>query len=115
MDKKIVSITVASAFSAKHWHDKTLNEAVHTHNFKYEVSLKGPLNEEGYLVDFRSLENFLNTLNAKLENRTLNDLMPAPTTENLAIYIFEETAKVCPMVYQVKVQEKENYYAAYAR
>jgi len=110
---KNVSITVSSAFTASHWHDKALNEPVHSHNFKYSVTLTGPLNEEGFLADFRALEEVLKTLNARLENKTLNDIFKYPTTENLAIYIFEEISKTYPQTSKVTVREKEDYSATY--
>lgn len=106
------SITVSSAFTAKHWHDKTLNEPVHQHHFKYEATLAGPLNSEGYLADFRDLEAALAQISAALEGRLLNDVFPCPTTENLAAYIFEELAKEFPQTVKITVREKENYYAS---
>ena len=106
------TITVSSAFTAKHWHDKTLSEPVHEHHFKYEATLQGPLNAEGYLVDFRQLEAALAQTNSALEGRVLNDIMPYPTTENLAAYIFKELAKKFPQTVKIMVREKENYYAS---
>lgn len=113
MQNKTVSITVKSAFKAAHWHDKALNEPVHEHHFKYYVTLKGPMNDEGFLADFRLIEQSLNKINAALEGKTLNDIFKYPTTENLAIYIFEELAKQYPQVSAVTVREKEDYSATY--
>lgn len=110
---KKYSVAVTSSFTAAHWHDKTLSEAAHTHNFKYEVYLSGPLNEEGYLVDFRKLEERLNILSKSLEGRLLNDILRNPTTENLACWLFYEVKKTFPQIKKVTVREKENYFAAY--
>jgi 6-pyruvoyl-tetrahydropterin synthase len=115
MPDKILSITVASSFTASHWHDKTLNEGSHPHNFKYEVTLEGPLNEEGYLLDFRKVEEKLKQIDAKLEAAVLNDILRYPTTENLAVYIFREVQKDFPQITKVTVREKENYRATYQR
>jgi 6-pyruvoyl-tetrahydropterin synthase len=110
---EIFTVTVASAFTASHWHDKTLSEASHSHDFKYEVTLKGPLNTEGYLADFRLVEAALNQINAKLHGAALNDIFEYPTTENLAFYIYTKVKKLFPRTFKVTVLEKENYYAAY--
>lgn len=107
-------ITVSSSFTASHWHDKSLNEPAHQHHFKYSVSLKGPLNDEGYLADFRQLEALLAQINAGLENRLLNDIFKYPTTENISYYIFTEVKKHFPQTAEVIVHEKENYSASYA-
>lgn len=110
---KTLSVTVCSSFTASHWHDKSLNEPKHPHNFKYEVTLEGPLNEEGYVADFRDIEAKLNQINALLEGITLNDILKYPTTENLAIYLFDEIKRDFPQIKKILVREKENYYAAY--
>lgn len=110
---KTVSITVESSFSASHWHDKTLNEPLHAHHFNYAVTLTGELNQEGFLVDFRTLQTALESLNTRLENKNLNEIFRYPTTENLAIYIFEDIAKIYPQVSKVTVREKEGFSATY--
>lgn len=110
---KIVTITVSSSFSASHWHDKMLDEAAHPHNFKYEVTLKGTVNAEGFLVDFRAVEATLKRINARLEGTMLNDLLKYPTTENLAFWLFDEIKKEYPQLTKINIREKENFSAAY--
>jgi len=110
---EIVTITVASAFSASHWHDKTLNEPAHSHNFRYEAALKGALNDEGYLVDFREIEACLKKINTALEGKDLNALLRYPTTENLVIYLYNEIKKTYPQLIKVTLWEKDGYYASY--
>ena len=110
---KTVSITVESSFCAAHWHDKTLDEPLHAHKFNYGVTLTGKLNDEGFLVDFRSLYASLQELNKTLENKNLNEIFRYPTTENLAIYIFEEIAKTYPQITKVTVKEREGFSATY--
>lgn len=110
---KKYSVCVTSSFTASHWHDKTLSEAEHKHNFKYEVLLSGALNDEGYLVDFRALEGCLNSLSKSLEGKSLNAVLKVPTTENLAQYLFAQIQKTYPQVKKVTLREKENYAAVY--
>ena len=105
------SITVSSAFTASHWHDKTLSEPPHSHDFEYEITFCGPLNSEGYLIDFRKAEAALKRINAKFEGRTLNDILPCPTAESLALRLLQETKKIFPQAAKIKLKEKDNYYA----
>jgi 6-pyruvoyl-tetrahydropterin synthase len=105
------SITVSSAFTAGHWHDKTLGEPPHSHDFEYEITFCGPLNPEGYLIDFREAEAALKRINAAFEGRMLNDIMPCPTAENLALRLLEEARKIFPQAAKIKLKEKDNYYA----
>ena len=113
MTNKSFSVEVSSGFTAFHSHDKSLNEPAHNHNFKYTITLKGPLNDEGYLVDFRKIEDLLTQISKELENKNLNTIIPVPTTENLAYYIFCKVKKVFPQACKIQLKEKENYQAVY--
>lgn len=113
MKNKTTTIWVSSGFKAYHHHGGALNEAKHPHDFKYKIFLKGPLNKEGFLVDFREVEKLLNTINARLENQILNNIIPPATTEILAIYLFEEIKKIFPQICRIELNEKENYGAVY--
>lgn len=113
MKNKNATIWVSSAFKAFHYHGGALNEGKHPHDFKYKIFLKGPLNKEGFLVDFREVEKLLNTINAHLENQILNNIIPPATTEILAIYLFEEIKKTFPQICRIELNEKENYGAVY--
>ena len=113
MPNKNFSITVSSAFGAFHSHDKTLSEPLHRHDFKYDITLRASLNEEGYIEDFRKVEDLLKKINVKLEGRSLNEILPLPTTENLAYYIFREVKEVFPSAVRITLREKENYSASY--
>ena len=54
-----VYLTQCGKFTATHGHGGTLNEAPHPHTFTYEITFHGPLNEEGYLIDFRTVQHAL--------------------------------------------------------
>ena len=106
------SIKVSSGFTAAHWHDKTLSEPPHAHDFEYEITFSGPLNNEGYLIDFREAQAALKRINAAFEGRTLNDVLPCPpTAENLALSLLLEVKKIFPQAVKIKLKEKDNYYA----
>ena len=113
MKNKTATIWVSSGFTAQHYHGGILNEEKHSPNFKYKIFLKGPLNAEGFLVDFREVENLLKEINKKLENKVLNEIIPPATTEVLAIYLFEEIKKTFPQICRIELNEKENYGAIY--
>lgn len=113
MTNKTATIWVSSGFKAYHYHGGALNEEKHAHDFKYKIFLKGQLNAEGFLVDFREVEKLLNIINARLENKILNEIIPPATTEVLAIYLFEEIKKTFPQIYKIELNEKENYGAIY--
>ena len=86
---------------------------MHDHTFVYIVTLKGPLNDEGFLVDFREVENYLLGTNKHLASQILNKVIPSGTTEAVAIYLFDKVKEKFPQVCKIQVFEKENYSVTY--
>jgi 6-pyruvoyltetrahydropterin/6-carboxytetrahydropterin synthase len=110
---KDIKISVRSQFRASHYHDGALDEPIHDHTFIYTATLKGPLNEEGFLVDFREVEKFLEELNKELSFKVLNKIIPNSTTENVAIFLFNKIKERFPQICEIHVFEKENYSVTY--
>ncbi|MBR4592082.1 MAG: 6-carboxytetrahydropterin synthase [Elusimicrobiaceae bacterium] len=111
---KKIYLTQCASFTARHGHGGALAEESHTHHFQYQVTFYGALNPEGFLIDFRVLQDFLNHhIHPRLEQADLNTLLPQPTTENLAIWIFEQVQSRFPQVCCVRVAEEPDRWAEY--
>lgn len=109
-----VYLTQCGKFTATHGHGGTLAEEAHNHEFAYEITFYGPLNAEGYLIDFRVLQDFFaQQINAHLNGTNLNTLFQNPTTESLCIWIFDTVRKKFPQLYQVKLSEAPDRWIAY--
>ena len=109
-----VYLTQCGHFTARHGHAGTLAEEVHTHTFSYEVTFYGPLNQEGYLIDFRLLQDtFQKEINARLEGTDLGQLLPDPTTEALCIWVYNLLKGLLPHLYAVKVAEEPDRWIEY--
>ena len=109
-----VYITQCGSFTATHGHGGTLAEESHVHTFKYEITFYGPLNAEGYLIDFRELHNVLDKyVSAPLNGTDLNTRLRNPTTEELAIWIFNTVRKHFPQIYSVKLAEEPDRWVVY--
>ena len=109
-----VYLTQCGRFTATHHHGGTLAEGPHPHTFAYEITFHGPLNEEGYLIDFRVLQDFLaREISAHLNSTDLNTLFENPTTEALAIWIFNTVKKQFPQLVSVKVCEAPDRWITY--
>ncbi len=116
MEKKRVYIVKKSAFTASHYHDGALNELEHMHEFVYEIKLHGMTNNEGYLLDFRDVEEVLKqVINKKLMYKTLNkELSFHPTTENVAVWMYEQLKGVFKdLLYSVKLYETPESWVIY--
>ena len=109
-----VYLTQCGQFTASHGHGGTLAEDPHSHEFAYEITFYGPLNNEGYLIDFRVLQDFFaQQINARLNGADLNTLFQNPTTENLCVWIFDTVQKKFPQLYQVKLSEEPDRSVTY--
>jgi 6-pyruvoyltetrahydropterin/6-carboxytetrahydropterin synthase len=73
-------------------------ENIHGHNYRVRVTLSGQqLDSVGMLYDFVHLKKVIQEIIRSLDHRFLNDFSPFdvvnPSAENIARYIYEETAK----------------------
>jgi 6-pyruvoyltetrahydropterin/6-carboxytetrahydropterin synthase len=109
-----VYLTQTGSFTARHSHKGTLAEEMHVHTFQYEVTFYGPLNEEGYLIDFRQVAATLRTeIDIPLHEKDLGTFLPNPTTEAVCIWIFNTLQKTLPFLYSVKVAEEPDRWITY--
>jgi 6-pyruvoyltetrahydropterin/6-carboxytetrahydropterin synthase len=77
---------------------------LHGHRWKIELTVEvNELNEIGIGVDFGELKKHLESFN--LDHQHLNDIIPQPTAENLAKYIFDELSKKGLKPHKVTVWE----------
>lgn len=73
-------------------------EALHGHNWKVEVVLRGTeLNESGVLIDFAEVKQATKELLSEVDHLYLNDLPffreHNPSSENIARYLFDRLAE----------------------
>lgn len=109
-----VYLTQAGSFHAMHSHDGTLAEAVHDHLFHYEATFYGDINEECFLIDFRQISSlFKNELEKQLDGSDLTTFLPFPTSESLAIWLYERIKAKMPQLFSVKVAEAQDRWVEY--
>jgi 6-pyruvoyltetrahydropterin/6-carboxytetrahydropterin synthase len=72
---------------------------MHGHNWKVELeAVATKLDEIGMGIDFKKMKAAANEVGGRLDHHYLNDLEPFtainPTAENIAAYMFRETAAI---------------------
>lgn len=87
-----VNITRAFTFDAAHvlpWHPGKCSR-LHGHTYRLEVTVKGPLDSNGIVLDFSDLKNTVcdHVLNV-LDHTLLNDQIENPTAERVALHILD--------------------------
>jgi len=93
-------VTVEETFAAGHalrnYRGKCEN--VHGHNYKVQVTFRGPeLDAVGLLVDFVAVKKLIAAVVDRLDHQFLNDLPPFdrlnPSAENIAKYFYDEIGR----------------------
>jgi 6-pyruvoyltetrahydropterin/6-carboxytetrahydropterin synthase len=115
-----VKDTFAAAHRLESYHGKCEN--LHGHNFSVEALFEGEqVNEEGMLVDFAVLKDYLKEVLAELDHTFINEIPffreRASSSEYIAIYIHDRLKSLIQekgvTVREVRVWESEKVYAAY--
>lgn len=108
-------------FEAAHWLPNVAEghkcRRVHGHSFRGEVVVRGPVDPRtGWVMDFAELGRAVKPLVAQLDHYMLNEIdgLENPTSELIAIWIWQRLASELPLLYRVTIQEtctsRCNYY-----
>src|SRR5262245_11651924 len=108
-------ITTTYSFEAAH-HLPNLPDGhkckrLHGHNYRLEVTLEGPLDQRGFVLDYAEVDAVVQPLVDRLDHRHLNEVagLENPTSENIAIW-FKERLTALPMVPTIRIWETPRYW-----
>ena len=100
------------SFSAGHWLPNVPPDhpcrVQHGHNYVVEIECAGNIDPVmGWVVDFHELDRYVKVFIADLDHSNLNDSIPNPTAENLALWFIAalSATAVGPYVSSVTVWE----------
>ncbi len=88
---------------------------LHGHNFVVTMSFVGQVNDDGWLVDFAVIEKAWLPIKSMIDHHLLNDVagLENPTSENIAIWVWNQMVSQIPFLSSVEVQENDNCGAVY--
>jgi len=81
---------------------------LHGNSFRVEVSVSGDIDPTlGWVTDFADIEAAWQLIHQTLDHRTLNDIagLENPTSENLAVWLWNQLKPALPGLSQIKVME----------
>ena len=81
---------------------------LHGHSFRVELHLDGPVDSHtDWVMDFSEVKSIFKPLYEQLDHHYLNDIpgLENPTSENLAIWIWNQTKPLMPLLSEVVVHE----------
>jgi 6-pyruvoyltetrahydropterin/6-carboxytetrahydropterin synthase len=99
-------------FEAAHWlptfPDGHKCRRMHGHSFRVEVIVEGDVDPaKGYLVDYGDIKRLTKPIEERLDHRVLNEIdgLENPTSEVLAVWIWDRLASDLPMLSEIVVHE----------
>ncbi len=99
-------------------HYKGKCEKLHGHTYKLDVTVKGTTDSEDMVLDFVDFKRIVkeNVINI-LDHNYLNDILKQPSTENLALWIWNKLTDKLKydnyQLYEVKVWETSNSFVTF--
>jgi len=81
---------------------------LHGHSFRVEVHLSGELGEHsGWVMDYADVKKAFQPIYDRLDHHYLNDIpgLDNPTSERLAVWIWEQLKPVLPLLSEIVVHE----------
>ena len=81
---------------------------LHGHSFRAAVHVAGPVGDEsGWVLDFAEIERAVAPLREQLDHHYLNDVdgLDNPTSERIAVWLWDRLAPVLPGLHKVVVRE----------
>ena len=96
MTQPVFEITKAATFDAAHFLPVGPQEhryrRMHGHSFRVEATVRGPADEQGWVVDLAALDEALGAAARALDHGLLNEQpgLETPTLERLCLYFAEK-------------------------
>ena len=79
-------------------------ERLHGHTWRFSVTLRADLKDDGIAFDFRDLEDIVGKrVIEPLDHTHLNDLIRQPSAENLAVWMWDKLADL--PLHEIRVWE----------
>ena len=83
---------------------------LHGHSFKVKITIEGPVNELGWVMDFSDIKNFCKPIIEELDHKYLNEIdgLDNPTSENIAVWIWQRLIQKLPELSSIEIMETCN-------
>ncbi|HOV26534.1 MAG TPA: 6-carboxytetrahydropterin synthase QueD [Pseudobacteroides sp.] len=94
MNKRLMSITKVFTFDSAHHLDGYEGKCkyIHGHTYKLEVTLKGPVDKNGFVIDFTELKRIVeDNVISVVDHKYLNEIFDFnPTCELIGFWIWDK-------------------------
>jgi 6-pyruvoyltetrahydropterin/6-carboxytetrahydropterin synthase len=112
------SVTRTFSFEAAHqlpWHEGKCRN-LHGHSYRLEVSVEGPIGEQGIVVDFADIRAVVERdVIERYDHRYLNDMLENPTAELIAAEIWKTVEAADLAVTRIRLWETPDSFVEVTR
>jgi 6-pyruvoyltetrahydropterin/6-carboxytetrahydropterin synthase len=113
----VVEVSYEVDFEAAHWlphvADNHKCKRMHGHSYRVVITVAGFVSPfTGMVVDYADIKAAAEPLVAQLDHHTVNDTVPNSTSENLAVWFWDNLAASLPLS-AVTVYETPRAYSTY--
>ncbi len=83
---------------------------LHGHSFKVKITIEGPVNALGWVMDFSDIKKFCQPIIEELDHKYLNEIdgLDNPTSENIAVWIWQRLIQKLPELSSIEIMETCN-------
>ena len=83
---------------------------LHGHSFKVKITIEGPVNALGWVMDFSDIKKFCQPIIEVLDHKYLNEIdgLDNPTSENIAVWIWQRLIQKLPELSSIEIMETCN-------
>jgi 6-pyruvoyltetrahydropterin/6-carboxytetrahydropterin synthase len=111
----VTHFTFEASHQLPHAPEHSKCRRLHGHSWKAEIHVTGPVDKTtGWVIDYDEIQRVCEPVRDALDHRHLNDVIDNPTSEMIAVWIWEQLAPAIPLLSRVVVHETCTARCAYS-
>ena len=111
----VTNFTFEASHQLPHAPEHSKCRRMHGHSWKAEIHVSGPVDPAtGWVIDYDEIQRACEPVHDALDHRHLNDVVDNPTSEMIAVWIWEQLAPTIPLLCRVVVHETCTARCAYS-
>lgn len=90
-------------------------ERLHGHTYRLRVTIDGPIQKNGLVMDFHKIKTVVTTHALEhLDHHNLNEVIDQPSAENICVWIWDRLKPRIPRLAEIRVWETATSFATYS-
>ena len=85
---------------------------MHGHSYHLKVTVRGPIGDDGFVMDFANMDAVVAPIIKELDHHTLNDILENPTVEWQLVWLWDRLRDL-PWLHELTLQETDRNSATY--